>query len=116
MNTKTLLYIFKRLLLCALTILIVISITFFVAHAAPGDPFASEKGKTAEQIAALKERHGMSGSIFEQYTTQLRYMEQPSMLLTVFSQLQVYAIMGCIPGFIIASVNSRRLRRMREHK
>ena len=71
MNTKTLLYILKRLLLCALTILIVITITFFVAHAAPGDPFASEKGKTEEQIAALKERHGMTGSVFEQYTTYL---------------------------------------------
>lgn len=71
MNTKTLLYILKRLLLCALTILIVISITFFVAHAAPGDPFASEKGKTEEQIQALKEKHGMTGTIFEQYTTYL---------------------------------------------
>jgi len=73
MNTKTLLYIIKRLLLCALTILIVITITFFVAHAAPGDPFASEKSKTAEQIEVLKEQHGMTGTIFEQYT---RYMEK----------------------------------------
>ena len=71
MNTKTLLYIIKRLLLAALTVLIVISITFFVAHAAPGDPFASEKGKTAEQIEALKEKHGMTGTLFEQYTTYL---------------------------------------------
>lgn len=72
-----------------------------------------------EQLQQMYMDMGISASdmaIFEQYTTQLRYMEQPSMLLTVFSQLQVYAIMGCIPGFIIASVNSRRLRRMREHK
>ena len=62
---------------------------------------------------------GISASdmtFLEEYTTQLRYMEQPSMLATVFSQLQMYAIMGCIPGFIIASVNSRRHRRMREQK
>ena len=72
-----------------------------------------------EQLQQMYMDMGISASdmaIFEQYTTQLRYMQQPSMLLTVFSQLQVYAIMGCIPGFIIASVNSRRLRRMREHK
>lgn len=70
-----------------------------------------------DQLQQLYVDMGISASemsIFEQYTTQLRYMEQPSMLVTVFSQLQVYAIMGCIPGFIIASVNSRRLRRMRQ--
>ena len=72
-----------------------------------------------EQLQQMYIDMGISASdmaIFEQYTTQLRYMEQPSMVVTVFSQLQVYALMGCIPGFIIASVNSRRLRRMRQQK
>ena len=72
-----------------------------------------------EQLQQMYTDMGISASdmaIFEQYTTQLRYMEQPSMVVTVFSQLQVYALMGCIPGFIIASVNSRRLRRMRQQK
>lgn len=69
MNSKTLLYILKRLLLALLTILIVLTITFFVAHAAPGDPFASEKGKTEEQVAALERKFGMDKSLFEQYTT-----------------------------------------------
>ena len=72
-----------------------------------------------EQMQQMYVDMGVAASdmaIFEQFTTQLRYTEQPSMLLTVFNQLQVYAMMGCIPGFIIASVNSRRLRRMREQK
>lgn len=74
------------------------------------------------RIDQLKQMYldmGISASdmiFLEEYTTQLRYMEQPSMLATVFGQLQMYAIMGCIPGFIIASVNSRRHRRMREQK
>lgn len=74
------------------------------------------------RIDQLKQMYldmGISASdmtFLEEYTTQLRYMEQPSMLATVLSQLQMYAIMGCIPGFIIASVNSRRHRRMREQK
>lgn len=70
-----------------------------------------------EQLQQLYLDMGISASemtIFEQYANQLRYVEQPSMLLTVFGKLQTYAIMGCIPGFIIASVNSRRVRRMRE--
>lgn len=66
-----------------------------------------------EQLKQVYLEMGISASdlaFFDQYSTQLRYMEQPSMLLSVFSKLQTYAIMGCIPGFIIASVNSRRLR------
>ena len=72
-----------------------------------------------EQLQQIYIDMGVSASdlaIFEQYSEQLRYAEQPSMLLTVFSQLQTYMIMGCIPGFIIASVNSRRVRRSREQK
>ena len=72
-----------------------------------------------DQLKQIYLDMGISASdmtFLEEYTTQLRYMEQPSMLATVLSQLQMYAIMGCIPGFIIASVNSRRHRRMREQK
>ena len=72
-----------------------------------------------EQLQQLYLDLGISASemtIFEQYANQLRYVEQPSMMLTVLGKLQTYAIMGCIPGFIIASVNSRRVRRMREQQ
>ena len=72
-----------------------------------------------EQLQQLYLDMGISASemtIFEQYANQLRYVEQPSMMLTVLGKLQTYAIMGCIPGFIIASVNSRRVRRMREQQ
>jgi hypothetical protein len=72
-----------------------------------------------EQLQQLYLDMGISASemtIFEQYVNQLRYVEQPSMMLTVLGKLQTYAIMGCIPGFIIASVNSRRVRRMREQQ
>ena len=72
-----------------------------------------------EQLQQMYADMGISSSdmaIFDQFAQQLRYVEQPSMLMTVFGKLQTYAIMGCIPGFIIASVNSRRHRRMREQK
>ena len=72
-----------------------------------------------EQLQQLYLDMGISASemtVFEQYANQLRYVEQPSMMLTVLGKLQTYAIMGCIPGFIIASVNSRRVRRMREQQ
>ena len=63
-----------------------------------------------EQLQQMYADMGISSSdmaIFDQFAQQLRYVEQPSMLMTVFGKLQTYAIMGCIPGFIIASVTSR---------
>lgn len=72
-----------------------------------------------EQLQQIYLDMGISPSemtIFEQYADQLRYVEQPSMFLTILGKLQTYAIMSCVPGFIIAGVNSRRVRRMREQK
>ena len=50
-------------------------------------------------------------SLFEDLTTELRQMRQPSIFVTVFNQLQIYAFAGCIPGFIIAGIISSRHRR-----
>ena len=54
MNTKTLWYIIKRIGLSLLTVLIVITITFFVMHAVPGGPFLGEKAISEAAKAALE--------------------------------------------------------------
>lgn len=72
MNSKTLLYILKRVLLAILTIWIVITITFFVSRAGPGGPFNSEKSMTPEAKAALEAKFGLDKPLFEQYITYLK--------------------------------------------
>ena len=72
MNSKTLLYILKRVLLAILTIWIVITITFFVSRAVPGGPFNSEKSMTPEAKAALEAKFGLDKPLFEQYVTYLK--------------------------------------------
>lgn len=72
MSSKTLFYILKRVLLALLTIWIVITITFFVMHAIPGGPFASEKAITKEAQAALEAKYGLDKPLMEQYTSYLR--------------------------------------------
>ena len=72
MNSKTLLYILKRLLFAVLTVWIVITITFFVSRAVPGGPFASEKAITAEAEAALEAKYGLDKPLLEQYGTYLK--------------------------------------------
>ena len=72
MNSKTALYILKRVLLAILTIWIVITITFFVSRAVPGGPFNSEKSMTPEAKAALEAKFGLDKPLFEQYITYLK--------------------------------------------
>lgn len=72
MSSKTLLYILKRILLAALTVWIVITVTFFVMRAVPGGPFLGEKAITEEAMAALEAKYGMDKPLFEQYVTYLK--------------------------------------------
>ena len=71
MNTKTLLYILKRIGLALLTVWVVITVTFFVTRAVPGGPFLGEKALSAEAQAALEAKYGLDKPVFEQYTTYL---------------------------------------------
>ena len=71
MNSKTLLYILKRIALAALTVWVVITITFFVSRAVPGGPFMGEKAISAAAQAALEAKYGLDKPVFEQYTTYL---------------------------------------------
>ena len=72
MNSKTILYIIKRLLLALLTVWIVITITFAVMHAVPGGPFASEKAVTPAVQQALEKKYGLDKPVIEQYFTYLK--------------------------------------------
>ncbi|MBP3299998.1 MAG: ABC transporter permease [Clostridia bacterium] len=72
MNSKTMLYIAKRLLLAVLTIWVVITVTFFVMHSVPGGPFQKEKSMTAEAQARLEQKYGLDKPLMEQYGTYLK--------------------------------------------
>ena len=71
MDSKTLRYIIKRLILAVVTLWAVITITFFVMKAVPGDPFASEKAITPAAKAALEAKYGLDKPLWEQYLTYL---------------------------------------------
>ncbi len=71
MDTKTLTYILKRIVMAVFTLWAVITITFFVMHAVPGGPFTREKAISAEAQAALNAKYGLDKPLFEQYTTYL---------------------------------------------
>lgn len=71
MNSKTLFYILKRVLLALATVWVVITITFFVTRAVPGGPFLGEKALSAAAQAALEAKYGLDKPVMEQYFTYL---------------------------------------------
>lgn len=72
MNSKTLLYIVKRILLAIFTVWVVITVTFFVMHAVPGGPFVGEKATTPAVQAAMEAKYGLDKPLMEQYGTYLK--------------------------------------------
>ena len=72
MNSKTLLYVIKRVTLSVLSIWIVITVTFFVMRAVPGGPFLGEKATTPAAQAALEAKYGLDKPLSTQYFTYIK--------------------------------------------
>lgn len=69
-------YIFKRLLMSIITIWAVVTITFFLMHAVPGDPFKKE-GKMPQVVYDnLLKKYGLDKPKSEQYAIYLKNLLQ----------------------------------------
>jgi len=65
-------YIIKRVLYMLLTLFLVITLTFFLIHAIPGDPLATMARALPEQTRqAYYARYGLDKPLFQQYLTYL---------------------------------------------
>jgi len=71
MNSKTLFYIVKRLLLALLTVFVVVTITFWATQAIPGGPFSGEKALDETVKKALEKQFGLDKPLFVQYLIYL---------------------------------------------
>lgn len=60
-------YVLKRIGSALLTIFVAASITFFIMHFVPGDPFMSEKATTPQVKEALYEKYGLDKPLIVQY-------------------------------------------------
>ena len=73
MNKSTLKYIGKRLLISAVTLLIIVAILFLMLKLMPGTPFNDEK-LTDEQVAVINQKYGLDKPIYIQFVTYLSNM------------------------------------------
>lgn len=69
-------YIFKRFLSTLLTLFIIITITFFLMHAIPGDPFSLSRETPPEVRKNLEAKYGLDKPLFVQYVTYLGRLVQ----------------------------------------
>lgn len=114
MDSKTLRYVIKRILLAIVTLWAVITVTFFVMKAVPGDPFASEKAVTPAAKAALEAKYDLDKPLVEQYanylTGALRFDFGPSLkqrgrdvATIIFDGMRTSAKLGLI-ALVIATL------------
>jgi oligopeptide transport system permease protein len=65
-------YLAKRIFMMALTLFLIITLTFFLMHAIPGGPFTSEKMLAPEIEAALNAKYGLNEPLWVQYLNYLK--------------------------------------------
>lgn len=64
-------FIAKRIFEAIPTMLVLITISFFLMRFAPGNPFSSERPLPPEVMANINAKYGLDKPVFEQYTTYL---------------------------------------------
>jgi len=65
-------YLIERFIYLFISILLIITLTFLMIKALPGDPFTEEKALAPEVLTKLKEHYNLSLSVGEQYLIYLR--------------------------------------------
>jgi len=61
----------KRIFEAIPTMLVLITVSFFLMRFAPGNPFSSERPLPPEVMANIEAKYGLDKPVFEQYTTYL---------------------------------------------
>lgn len=65
-------YFFKKLAICFLSLFVVMSATFFLMKAIPGDPFSSDQNMPKEVLRSLYSHYGLDKPLIYQYLKYLK--------------------------------------------
>lgn len=64
-------FILRRILEAIPTMLVLITVSFFLMRFAPGSPFSSERTLPPQVMANINAKYGLDKPVFDQYTTYL---------------------------------------------
>lgn len=79
-------YVLQRLLYMMITLLIIITITFFLMKLLPGTPFSNPEKLSEEQLAVMNAKYGLDKPLAIQYFTYLGNLLQGDLGLSFQSQ------------------------------
>ncbi|MDO4326492.1 MAG: ABC transporter permease [bacterium] len=65
-------YILKRLVISVITIWLIATCSFFLLHALPGNPFATQKMMSPEMLNKMMSYYGLDRPLMEQYITFMK--------------------------------------------
>ena len=68
--------IFRRFLAALPVLLVVITVTFFMVHSAPGGPFDADKAVSKEVLEQLNARYNLNEPVWKQYFIYLSNVVQ----------------------------------------
>ena len=94
MNLKLLVYILKRILYAAITIFVLITVTFFMMRLLPGDPFTGGKAVPEETMAALEAKYGRDKPLWQQYFIYMGRVLQGDLGSSLKTQRAVTSVIG----------------------
>ena len=94
MNLKLLVYILKRILYAAITIFVLITVTFFMMRLLPGDPFTGGKAVPEETMAALEAKYGLDKPLWQQYFIYMGRVLQGDLGSSLKTQRAVTSVIG----------------------
>ena len=98
MNSKTVSYIIKRIVLAVVTIFVICAITFFAMHAVPGGPFNREKALSPATIKALNERYNLDKPLINQFFMYLKQLFKGDWGVSLKNGREISAIIKeCFP-------------------
>ncbi len=69
-------FMLKRLLEAIPTLLVLITVSFFMMRFAPGNPFSTERGLPPEVMANIQQKYGLDKPVYHQYLTYLGNLVQ----------------------------------------
>lgn len=87
-------YIGRRLVYAALTVLVLITITFLLMQLLPGDPFIGKKVLSTEVKAALIEKYGLNQPVWKQYLIYMGNLVRGDLGTSIVSGRQVRDIIA----------------------
>ena len=65
-------YIISRLAISLVTLWVIVTVSFFLIHALPGNPFAQTRLMSQEMIDQLNKYYGLDNPLTEQYLVYMK--------------------------------------------